>query len=197
MDGRMGTESRRSAGGRAHPAEGGAGAVNGLRYESGSSTQSEAPVSVPPSHRQGMTEEWPLSTFLEFGALPGAVPCARLHARQVLWEWGLGHLTETVELIIAELVTNAVQVSEGLTGCRYAGRWAPGLPPVRLWLTSDCQRVLVQVWDGDHHTPHVSEAELEAESGRGLLLVGCLSTDWGVYMPEASSGKIVWATVAS
>ena len=31
---------------------------------------------------------WALQDFLEFGALVSAVPCARLHARQVLWEWG-------------------------------------------------------------------------------------------------------------
>ena|ERR1035438_767306 len=31
---------------------------------------------------------WPCQSFLELGALPGAAPCARLHARQVLWEWG-------------------------------------------------------------------------------------------------------------
>jgi hypothetical protein len=32
--------------------------------------------------------DWPLRSYLELAALPGAVPCARLHARQVLWEWG-------------------------------------------------------------------------------------------------------------
>jgi hypothetical protein len=35
-----------------------------------------------------MAEEWPLETFLELGALPTAVACARWHAKQVLWEWG-------------------------------------------------------------------------------------------------------------
>jgi len=36
-----------------------------------------------------MADEWPLRDFIEFGALPGAVPCARLHARLLLAEWGL------------------------------------------------------------------------------------------------------------
>jgi len=35
-----------------------------------------------------MADEWPLRSYLELGALPSAVPCARLHAKQVLWEWG-------------------------------------------------------------------------------------------------------------
>jgi anti-sigma regulatory factor (Ser/Thr protein kinase) len=140
----------------------------------------------------GMADEWPLRTFIELGALPGAVPCARLHARQVLWEWGLDALTDTTELIVSELVTNAVRASEGLTGRRYAGRWTPGVPPVRLWLVSDRKRVVIQVWDSNHLTPEVQAAGLEAESGRGLLLVECLSADWGSFTPERSSGKIVW-----
>jgi len=142
-----------------------------------------------------MSDEWPLRTFLELGALPSAVPCARLHARQVLWEWGLSALTETIALIVSELVTNAIQASKGLTGSRYADRWTPGVPPVRLWLTSDRQRVMIHVWDGSRRLPQVQDAELEAEGGRGLLLVEGLSSQWGCFTPERSSGKVVWAAV--
>ena len=35
---------------------------------------------------------WPLRSYLELGALPTAVPCARLHARHLVWEWGLNGL---------------------------------------------------------------------------------------------------------
>jgi anti-sigma regulatory factor (Ser/Thr protein kinase) len=48
------------------------------------------------------------------GALPNAVPCARLHASLVLAEWGLKALAETAELIVSELVTNAVRASAAL-----------------------------------------------------------------------------------
>ena len=65
------------------------------------------PVTDPP----GMSASWPLSTSLPLGALPGATPCARLHARVVLTEWGLGELAEAAELIVSELVTNAVRAS--------------------------------------------------------------------------------------
>src|SRR5215472_8017419 len=91
---------------------------------------------------------------LTLGSLPGAVPCARLHARQVVWEWGLPELMETAELVVSELVTNGVRACEGLRGSRYRGRWRPGTPPVRLWLQSDRQRLLVQVWDGNDRMPH-------------------------------------------
>lgn len=48
---------------------------------------------------------------LVLGALPGAVPCARLHARQVLWEWGVPVDVETAELLISELVTNGLKAA--------------------------------------------------------------------------------------
>src|ERR1022692_1141720 len=46
---------------------------------------------------------WSLRSCLELGALPSAVPCARLHTRQVLWEWGvLESLAGTAELILSD-----------------------------------------------------------------------------------------------
>src|SRR5204862_205732 len=113
--------------------------------------QSEAPVSVLSTQRELARSDrrWPLESFLALGAFPGAVPCARLHVRQVLWEWRLGDMAETVELLVSELTTNALRASEGFQGSRYAGRWIPGVPPVRLWLLSGRHRVVVEVWDGN------------------------------------------------
>lgn len=60
---------------------------------------SGAPVPVPPStdNWTAMAHEWQLRDFLELGALPGAVPCARYHVRQVLWEWRLTDLPDSAE----------------------------------------------------------------------------------------------------
>ena len=71
-----------------------------------------------------MPRKWPLRDLIEFGALPGAVPCARLHARLVLAEWGLTGLSEQAELVVSELMTNAVAASRSLD-------W---VTPVRLWM---------------------------------------------------------------
>jgi anti-sigma regulatory factor (Ser/Thr protein kinase) len=154
----------------------------------------------PASNLKGLRvlmNAWPLKSYLELGALPDAVPCARLHAKQLLWEWGLADYTEVVELVVSELVTNAVQASKRLVGSRYNGRWIPGVPPVRLWLRSDKQRVLIQVWDGNHRMPQRQEVEdLEAEGGRGLLLVESLGAEWGAYVVEGGTGKVVWAICA-
>ncbi len=139
--------------------------------------------------------DWPFQSRLELGALPSAVPCARLHARQVVWEWGLRALADPVELIVSELVTNGLQASEGLTGSRYAGRWTPGVPPLRLWLHGDDKRIVIQVWDGNDKLPIRQMANASAESGRGLLLVEAVSTTWGSYQAQGSTGKVVWALV--
>jgi anti-sigma regulatory factor (Ser/Thr protein kinase) len=103
---------------------------------------------------------------------------------------------DTAELIVSELVTNAVQASAGLTGSRYDGRWTPGTPPVRVWLCSDRQRVVAAVWDGSDRMPaRTMPDDPEAERGRGLLLVETLSAEWGVHTPARSSGKVVWAVL--
>lgn len=61
---------------------------------------------------------WPLQSYLELGASPSVVPCARLHCRQVLWEWGLAGLSESAELVVAELATNAVQAMANWVAAR-------------------------------------------------------------------------------
>jgi anti-sigma regulatory factor (Ser/Thr protein kinase) len=132
-----------------------------------------------------MTGQWPLQDFLEFGALPGAVPCARLHARQLIWEWGLTALTDSVEILVSELVTNAVHAARSLE-----------LPsPVRLWLLSDKAQVLILVWDASPQSPARVDADDEAESGRGLLLVETISDQWGSFPARETGGKAVWAVV--
>jgi hypothetical protein len=143
----------------------------------------------------GKADDWPLQSHLELGALPTAPGCARLHARQVLWEWGLGSLAETVELLVSEIVTNAVQAARELVAGRFGGQWLAEIPTVRVWLSSDRAAVLIQVWDADHRMPQRQDTGPEAESGRGLLLVEALSTEWGSYVPNGWRGKVVWASV--
>src|SRR5258708_3936296 len=70
--------------------------------------------------------KWPLRSYLELAPLPSAVPCARLHARAILWEWSLTAFHDTACLIVSELTTNAIQASAGLTGSRYEGGVDPG-----------------------------------------------------------------------
>ena len=134
-----------------------------------------------------MAGEWPLETFLELGALPTAVACARWHAKQVLSEWGLKEFSERVELLVSELATNAVKASQ-------SPDW---IFPIRLWLRSDGARVMILVWDINPQPPTRVEADEEAESGRGLLLVETLSekSDW--YPHKELGGKVVWSLIGA
>jgi anti-sigma regulatory factor (Ser/Thr protein kinase) len=135
---------------------------------------------------QTLTDEWPLLSHLELGALPGAVACARLHARQVLWEWGLSAIAENAELLVSELMTNAIQASVS----------AERIQPVGLWLSSDRSRLLILVQDVSRHPPErAAGAREEDERGRGLLIVEAISAKWGWDAKEDSVGKAVWALI--
>ena len=147
---------------------------------------SRATLRIPPfitQHRRGMNDRWPLQDFLELGARLSAVPCARLHARQVLREWGTGSLSDSTELLVSELVTNAVRASREMT-------WVCA---VRLWLLSDSARILILVWDASPQPPVLTEVTGEAEHGRGLRIVDAVSEQWGWY--ASGNGKFVWAIV--
>ena len=129
MHGRMTTARQISPGGYARRA-GTASAEEPPSYGNSCARQPSLavrtpPFAGPPGHSR--TGDWPLQSFLELGALPGAVPCARLHARHVVREWGLAALGDGTELAVSELMTNAVQVARAMSQA----------DPVRLWLLSD------------------------------------------------------------
>jgi anti-sigma regulatory factor (Ser/Thr protein kinase) len=113
-------------------------------------------------------------THLELGALLTAPSCARLHARQVLWEWRLARLTDTAEAVVSELVTNALET----TIHHQLGT------PIALRLSSNGRQVLIEVWDADPTPPKVPTLDLndlppgDAESGRGLFLVAAHIERW-------------------
>src|ERR1700680_2977299 len=69
------------------PMSGGTGAVHGRpsMHPSANAPESDSGVGTA-------FHGWPHVSFLELAALPTAVPCGRLHVRQVVWEWQLGHL---------------------------------------------------------------------------------------------------------
>jgi anti-sigma regulatory factor (Ser/Thr protein kinase) len=170
--------------------------ISPMRDGTGTVRGPGAPGPVEHGSGAGPVCHWPLGSYLELAPLASAVSCGRLHSRHVLWEWGLPAFDDTAPLIVSELVTNAVQASAGLTGSRYDGRWTPGTPPIRLWLCSDRQRVVTAVWDGSDRMPaRAVPDDLEAEGGRGLLLVETLSAKWGVHTPARSNGKVVWAVM--
>ena len=169
----------------------------------------------------GDAPQWPYHSFLPLGALPGAIPCARLHTTAVLWEWGMEALAQPAELTVSELVTNAVRASSARRA-RQVQEEAAGLPVVALRLAGDNKHLLVEVSDYDPRPPIPTVADPEHDGGRGLLLVAAVSERWGYYypatdpvpaqnhapvpdigewlaaplLPDGESGKIVWALLS-
>lgn len=145
-------------------------------------------ASTPEPSSSAGTVSQPLQTHLELHALPTTPACARGHVRTVAHEWGLGHLAENAELLVSELVTNAVQASAKLRTIEP--------PVVLLWVISDGISLVLHVWDASNEMPvRLDPGELE-DGGRGLLLVETLSKDHGVYR-KADGGKVVWAMLAA
>lgn len=106
---------------------------------------------------------------------PSEVGVVRGLAAEQLTRWGLAELVFTTELILSELVTNAL---------RY------GTAPVRVRLLHD-RKLTCEVWDASSTAPHLRYAASTDEGGRGLFLVAQLSEHWGTrYTPE---GKVIWA----
>jgi anti-sigma regulatory factor (Ser/Thr protein kinase) len=133
------------------------------------------------------TGQWPLRSSLQLGALPTATPCARLHARHLLHEWGKSGIADTAELLVSELVTNGVRAAQLLEQ----------KPPIWLRLSTDGMRLLIEVWDGNMQPPQPSQPGNEPpsrtdESGRGLFLVDMLSRRWSWHPTVEPRGKVVW-----
>jgi hypothetical protein len=139
---------------------------------------------------QTPSADWPHISAIELRAAPASLPPARMHARTVTLGWGLQTLSENVELAVSELVTNAIEAALRATW-RVSRLGRP--VPVRLWLASDLEAVLVQVWDSSPEMPVLRQTTPDDERGRGLLLVGHICRVWGTY--RKGTGKVVWVVI--
>lgn len=135
-----------------------------------------------------------LTSGLTLAAVPTAVRLARLFVRQRLSLWGLSQFINDAELVLSELVTNAMNAT-GTTNPR--PRWSElnnlALITVRLVVTADS--LVIEVWDRDPRPPVLKQPEEADEAGRGLLIVGALCRRWDYFFPE-SGGKAVWGELA-
>ncbi|MGW4349507.1 SpoIIE family protein phosphatase [Streptomyces sp. NPDC004690] len=106
---------------------------------------------------------------------PAAVGEVRAAVTARLAQWGLDEQAFTTELILSELVTNAI---------RY------GAAPIRVRMLRD-RALICEVFDGGSTSPHLRYAAATDEGGRGLFLVAQLAERWGTRYTAA--GKVIWA----
>ncbi|MFG1670062.1 SpoIIE family protein phosphatase [Streptomyces sp. Y7] len=103
-----------------------------------------------------------------------AVARVRAAAARTLTEWGLEEEAFTTELILSELVTNALRHATG---------------PIRVRLIRDLA-LICEVSDGSSTAPHLRSAATTDEGGRGLFLVAQFAERWGTRYTAA--GKVIW-----
>ncbi|WP_042425905.1 SpoIIE family protein phosphatase [Streptacidiphilus anmyonensis] len=109
---------------------------------------------------------------------PAYVADARRLAARQLARWGLDELVFVTELVVSELVTNAIR---------------HGRPPIRLRLIRD-SALTCEVSDSSSTAPHLRRARTMEEGGRGLMLVAQCATRWGTR--HSADGKTIWAEQA-
>lgn len=128
-----------------------------------------------PGGMMGTAATW--SSTMRLTAEPVSVSRERRFVRLRLGEHMPAYPADEVELVVSELVTNAL---------RYAQ------PPFRVRLRAFDQTLRVEVEDGTQAPPVRVVARIFAVRGRGIALVNVLSRDWGV-ITRTPSGKSVWA----
>ncbi|WP_432081625.1 SpoIIE family protein phosphatase [Streptomyces sp. WAC 04229] len=114
----------------------------------------------------------------ELPAEPVAAGRVRDLATRQLHHWGLEELSFTTELVVSELVTNAVRYAEG---------------PIQVRLIRD-RTLLCEVADTGHTSPHLRHSGEDDEGGRGLFIVAQLVQRWGTRYSH--SGKTIWTEQA-
>ena len=141
-------------------------------------------VDRPPVSRTGATgtdSPGPIRR-IDLSARPEAAGQARRFAHACLLDWQLDRLTDDVDLVVSELVTNALLHARG------EGRRAA---PIRLEVLREAGSLVCRVTDGSAAPPAQEAVGDSAENGRGLFLVDVLSAQWGWFSGPA--GKSVWA----
>jgi hypothetical protein len=151
-----------------------------------------------------MTERpglWPAATdsrpgpaesanHVSLAALPSAPSQARRHTRTTLAGWNIcQESTETAELLVSELVTNAVRFVIDPSGPLLQNDPADTVY-VSMTLRHVPGLLYIEVSDQNMNAPVVRESDVASEAGRGLMLVQALSKEWSYFFPRAG-----WKTV--
>jgi anti-sigma regulatory factor (Ser/Thr protein kinase) len=124
------------------------------------------------------TSVWAWEDMLPLDVAATAPARGRLQARRLLGTYGLGYLSEDAELLVSELVTNAVRAS-GPEGA------------LCLRLLADRERLVIEVWDQSAGLPSARPVDEESTGGRGLTVVEAIASRWGCERFSADL-KVVW-----
>ncbi|MCQ4081132.1 ATP-binding protein [Streptomyces sp. RB6PN25] len=110
---------------------------------------------------------------------PASVPLARRFADVALMAGGYDDCADVFEVVVSELVTNAVVHNQGISAS-----------PIHLRMVRRGTTVRLEVHDEGECKPVVRRVRSGDESGRGLHIVEALTTRWGTY--RTNTDKCVW-----
>jgi anti-sigma regulatory factor (Ser/Thr protein kinase) len=149
------------------------------------STATSRPTARHRSHSPRPSSGRPWRAVLDLDALPTAPGCARAWTRQMLSEWRLAGLSDTAEVIVSELATNAMRASRRI-----------GQQFIRLSLALDPGELTIMVSDDCPGCPQPKNVGDDEENGRGLFLVEAMSSRSGWHPSgDGTPGKVVWAVL--
>ncbi|MBB2911273.1 anti-sigma regulatory factor (Ser/Thr protein kinase) [Streptosporangium becharense] len=133
--------------------------------------------------------------YLGLSVFPTSPYYARVHVQRVLEGWRRDDLIETAQLVVSELVSNAIKAHASFFAATEATAHAS---PDHIWmdLYRADETVVLRVWDAGRTPPVLRNPDPDDEGGRGLYLVDLIAKEWGYYWP-ASGGKIVWCALAA
>jgi anti-sigma regulatory factor (Ser/Thr protein kinase) len=133
-------------------------------------------------------------TGLALAAVPTAVRCSRMLVNLCLRQWGLPSLADDSELVVSELVTNAVMAT-GVTEAepRWSQLAGPATIHVRVMLFEGS--IVIAVWDRNPASPVLRQSAPDSENGRGLSIVAALCKRRDYFLLDGG-GKCVWAELA-
>ncbi len=107
---------------------------------------------------------------------PSSASQARKLTRLTLASWNLEALLDETQLMVSELVTNALDHGSGPIGLRFRRG----------------NRLRCEVSDTSPELPQQRDSDNEDESGRGLMIVDALATQWGHHTTSEGPGKTIW-----
>ncbi len=168
--------------------------VTGVGFRTAGAPQGVRPVShllpsqpqaSPPPAGAARRLPQPTATCL-LGPRAESVKTGRGFTRATLAEWDMPALADVAELVVSELVTNALR--HGIpSACQLVSEHC-----VRLRLLAQAPFMMCMVTDPGTDIPVLRESGPTSESGRGLNVVESCSVRWGWHLLD-DGGKVVWA----
>jgi anti-sigma regulatory factor (Ser/Thr protein kinase) len=129
-----------------------------------------------------LTERGVHTVSWDLDADTAGVATARRLTKEALSRWGCDGLIDDAQLVVTELVTNAILHSK--SDCTVT-------------IDLGAQKLRIAVTDNGNGVPEPQPFDLTREGGRGLLIVATLADAWGVIPEDGAAGKTVWAELVA